>query len=242
MVSWILSSSMTYMYKYKVSLVYDEFNIETVTTEDTFFVVLDRFKINKLAKNSYVKLEVITEDTEETLIKVKPLSSYTINYWNIRRVEIYKFREMARHVNGRQALFFKKRSWGLRCDCVDQKLEEQLGKDNCNKCYGTGFIAGYFEPVNLYVKIIGEDAKQVRSNIGKVLTSSQQFQTYGLPQVTQGDFFLFEDTDETFMVSNSVVTHTAEIPSLQIIKVTKYNFNDAHFVHDKSYSIVDLEK
>lgn len=56
-------------------------------------------------------------------------------------------------ITGRQVWFFKRRTYGLRCpSCYDVELGQRT-RSGCLSCYDTGYLRGYYDPIEILVQI-----------------------------------------------------------------------------------------
>lgn len=56
-------------------------------------------------------------------------------------------------IMGRQVWLFKKRTYGFRCNaCWDSTLGQRL-RSKCLSCFDTGFLRGYYNPVEVWMQI-----------------------------------------------------------------------------------------
>jgi hypothetical protein len=55
-------------------------------------------------------------------------------------------------VKGRKCWIFKRRTFGQRCGCVDP-IRRRRVEGRCSSCYSTGFVGGYYSPIQVYAWI-----------------------------------------------------------------------------------------
>jgi hypothetical protein len=70
---------------------------------------------------------------------------------------------LLKEFNGSPVLYYPVRTDGTRCpDCWDD-LARQRSRSHCKTCFDTGYVAGYYNPVLMYVNI-HEDQSQIAQN------------------------------------------------------------------------------
>ena len=89
---------------------------------------------------------------------------------------------------GEKVLLLKRKYDGVRCPNFDQvrKTNQQHGQDLI--CYGTGFVGGYFKPIEIYVSLLGGAPEQIVSyEYGRKKTFLQSSWTLWEPFLSSGD-------------------------------------------------------
>lgn len=121
----------------------------------------------------------------------------------------------------------KVRQFGERCpDCIDQDTDEVTNSD-CPVCYGTGIAGGYHEPVEFYVEL-GLKARTLDNdvNYGAVQNVAQQCRCMGCPELSEGDLWIREDTDERYFVREVRDAAHLAVPVVVIANFRKVPIDD----------------
>jgi len=64
--------------------------------------------------------------------------------------------------NGTLGLFYKRRHWGTRCpECTDYDTNEPTA-NRCSTCYDTGFVGGYFDPVETWMHLKAASGRRMK--------------------------------------------------------------------------------
>lgn len=119
----------------------------------------------------------------------------------IMRLETLRFRYEAATVG----YLLKRRLYGELCNCLDTQTGEVLQPQHL-RCYGTGFVGGYFEPVPcFYVEPPAGSLTKSRFDQGGMRGTVDDATRYtgrmiNLPQVHSWDVWVEQDTDQRWVI------------------------------------------
>jgi len=111
----------------------------------------------------------------------------------IERKELLRLKKAA----GQEGVLLKRRLFGAPCDCRDYMTEEATNSD-CPECFGTGFVGGYFEPVEYWAELTthGHDSKQSPEGRGTVDDATRvRLRGLNSPQVFSYDVWVAKHND-----------------------------------------------
>ncbi len=102
---------------------------------------------------------------------------------------------------GTRGFYLGRMQWGEICtECVDYNTG-LVNKADCETCYGTGFVGGYYPPVTLWV---GEERTAVRSQrqdgVGLTNNQTQLARIVAFPFLTAHDVWVNPDTGERWVI------------------------------------------
>jgi hypothetical protein len=103
-----------------------------------------KIRVQRKGTTDQVETEPTAQDPEPDLIAAE-----------IQRLERCLWEEYA----GRRCLIFPVRTFGQRCpNCWDgpekgKGFTSQVRRSHCATCYGTGFVRGYLDPIEIFVQI-----------------------------------------------------------------------------------------
>jgi hypothetical protein len=125
-------------------------------------------------------------------------------------------------MGGERVLLYKRKYTGTRCSNFDQvrKTNQQHGQDEI--CYGTGFVGGYFKPIEIFVSLISGSPEQITiEEYGRKRTFTPRSWTLWEPLLTNGDLIVRRNNQRLWIQNVTVrrwkhfVTHqdfeTAEV-------------------------------
>lgn len=143
-----------------------------------------------IVKNSVTFVSVIQPDTP-VFIKNTPIN-------HVAREILYKKNLSLNRKSGTLFYLVKKRDNGTRCTrCWDDILFRS--KDgNCNLCYGTGFLSGYYKPIPFYGTATSAPKYNQVMMFGEWKPSDKLLYTTMYPPITTRDFII-DDTNKRWI-------------------------------------------
>jgi len=119
----------------------------------------------------------------------------------IRRRLQYDEQILFKRFNGVRLVLLKRRHWGARCpDCYDATTRA-VTKEHCLTCYGTGFTAGYWNPVTVYGRVYPPDNISAQTTERDKKEASQHLLTIqDIPRLQDGDLIVEVDTNHRHLV------------------------------------------
>lgn len=105
--------------------------------------------------------------------------------------------------NGVEVLYYKKRLLAMRCPvCVDPTTDKQMFAD-CDMCYGTGYVGGYYTPLKLHVLLSGDREFKGVSTAGFVETAAVSLKIPGWLEPFPGDV-VRDPAGDMWEISNKI--------------------------------------
>ena len=89
-------------------------------------------------------------------------------------------------VIGRQVWLFKRRTFGVRCNCFDCGMQKVV-RTNCLECYGVGFLRGYHNPIEVSMQIDPEGASKINHPMQQDTKPMTSFRMSYYPDINPGD-------------------------------------------------------
>jgi hypothetical protein len=107
--------------------------------------------------------------------------------------------------NGTRCVLLKRRRWGIRCDCVDKKTREVV-RASCRKCWGTGIVGGYWDPVSTYARRSAGTAASAITPENKSDTMDGKIWLPDYPALESDDLIIFLKENTRWRIDQSVTT------------------------------------
>lgn len=110
-------------------------------------------------------------------------------------------------MGGERVLLYKKRFTGTRCPQFDQirKTNQQHGQDTI--CYGTGYIGGYYQPVEIFISLLSPVAQSaVIEEAGRRRIFTPTSWTLWEPLLNNGDFIVRRN-NARMLITDVTQTH-----------------------------------
>lgn len=93
-------------------------------------------------------------------------------------------------LNGTPVAILKRRHWGVRCTCVD-KATRELVRSACVKCWGTGFLEGYWDPIYTRARRAPSSNSSAVTPENKSDANDIRFWLPDIPALEQDDLIIF---------------------------------------------------
>jgi hypothetical protein len=139
----------------------------------------------------------------------------------IRRKILRDETVMLSKLNGSRVAICKRKRWGPRCpDCFDPYTREVLRGD-CLRCYGTGFVGGYHNPVITWARRTPKNVAVTQTESGKVELSGAQIMMLDFPSVQADDLIVFLDENSRYLVRAATGTELRIVQVHQEITATE---------------------
>lgn len=165
-----------------------------------------------------------------------PAQTFTsdVSTWdgNLDLVGIYVVEEhffLHRYVAGVPAMIFKRRRDGAYCpDCWDAVMK-RVTKSNCQTCYGTGKLAGFYPAYEAWMNF-EPDPKAVQvADWGQRQISQTDIQFTNYPLLTDGDIIVELKPNKVWKVSNVRYPEKNRTIMLQIARLDAVNPADIEY-------------
>jgi hypothetical protein len=198
---------------------------------DTYFLVDDGFPapcdlsgpgLFSLRRTIYYRVTA-THTVDGSVESVKKLEA---GLDRRRQGIVRKLRRDARVVlrkgSGTEVAILKRRWWGEPCDCTTKT--GQVTRSHCRKCFGTGIISGYWDPVYGFAVRTSAPVVEDTGTQGNVETHNLQVRMYYIPQVSAQDILVFMRDNKRYIVEVPITTeiHTVEVhQELQVSELSR---------------------
>ena len=96
--------------------------------------------------------------------------------------------------HGSRGWYLEKLHTGERCDCVDPVTMQRL-RGQCDHCYGTTFVGGFFPPVPVHFTVIPPDSFKYRSLTGNLRDGEGLIMLAATTHFKRGSILIEPDRD-----------------------------------------------
>lgn len=189
--------------------------IEDTTTQD-----FSKFK------RSYYIVEVQLPAPDYRYIKSPPKTweNSRNNIMEIRANEIIR-REtiLLSKFIGVDTLVFRRKYFGKRCPNCYDLVAEKVVKDNCQACYGTSFLGGYYPGIQTRVCYDVTPNNTSLTYLGKMETAQTTAWTISYPKVDTLDVIIRIPDFKIFRVDMVNATELQTVQVRQLMQITELN-------------------
>lgn len=101
--------------------------------------------------------------------------------------------ELRKHMNllfrefiGRCCWALPLRTFGQRCDCFSETLQKSV-RSGCRTCFGTGYVRGFFSPIEVWISIDPPAKDKQQTNVGELQQQNTTARVGYWPPLKPGD-------------------------------------------------------
>lgn len=142
----------------------------------------------------------------------------------IRKKNVY-----LRTQTGMPVLLYVRKTFGQRCPNCWDEMKQRCSKAHCEVCYNTGFLGGYWKPVEMYINEM--TPKQEPASVqGQSSSINIQIETSNFPDISSSDLIVYPQTGKRFRVANK--TKNTRLGSIisQFVAITSVNPSDIDYL------------
>lgn len=144
--------------------------------------------------------------------------------------------ELRTHLNilmhefaGRRCWLFPVRTFGQRCiNCWNPTLQKRRFS-GCRTCYDTGFVRGYYRPIEIWAILDPTPAAQQPSNVGRLQQQSSTGRMSYYPQVKPNDI-LVEAENIRWKIRSVTTTQEQRTVVTQELQIKRVESTDIEFL------------
>lgn len=134
-----------------------------------------------------------------------------------------------RYVFGTPIIIFKKKREGTHCPVCFDVVLKRVTKSNCTTCLGTGFINGFYKPMEGWADL-NPDPKAVSiMEFGERQANQTDMQFTNYPLLNGGDIIIELTQTRFWKISNVRNTEKNRITMLQVARMDEVNRSDIEY-------------
>jgi len=153
---------------------------------------------------------VVLEDAGGNTYVSQPVhaTTYWERYdWTLAREIIRKEHLLYRKRAGVKGWLLKRRVWGQRCtaDGCSDNVTNEVFNPNCDLCFGTGIVGGYYEPFEYWVVLNpSQRLKKLDAEQGFMSQVIETVRCLAYPFPASNDVWVNANTDQRYLVMSDV--------------------------------------
>lgn len=165
-----------------------------------------------------------------------PVQTFTssVQTWDgsLDLVGIYVIEEhlfFHRYVAGVPTMIFKKRHEGARCPVCWDPVLKRVSTSSCKSCFGTGFLGGYYAPIEQWV-VFEPDPKLFQvAEWGLIQSNQTNIQFTNYPLLSVDDLIVELKINKIWKISNVSAAEKNRTTTLQFARVSAVNPSDIEY-------------
>jgi hypothetical protein len=128
---------------------------------------------------------------------------------------------------GRQVLIYRIRTFGTRCSCYDKMLGKII-KSNCEQCFGTSWVKGYFKPIVTKMNITVPSRELIETLSGDQDPISAEGFLSNYPLLKPRDVII-ENENKRYRVHRIVLNQKLRAITSQRVLLTQLTSSDIEY-------------
>ena len=195
---------------------------------NTFYAVDDEKRLHGKGNWTHYRVKVTT--TVDTYYSTPEPCAGILSPLDWRRAkEILRKEQLRfRKSGGSEGYLLKRKNYGELCDCRDSQTGELL-IPNHERCYGTGYVGGYYDPIPcVYIEYI-PTANRTHIDIyrGTVDDISTQARILAVPRVDSYDIWVDKTSDDRWAIHSikEVATYRG-VPLVLMVEMRFIQYSD----------------
>ena len=182
--------------------------------------------------HSYYVVEAILQDKNNVALRSDPATWHTNQrkWVELRSIEIQR-REywLLSRFAGISSYLFRRKNYGQRCTTCWNPITEQVTRDNCPNCIGTGFEGGYWTPVNIFLQYDPTPNNLVKDYVGQDEENVITAWTISMPDIRLGDILIRQNSWEGYEITKIQTTELQGNVVRQILTLTQLSKGAVEF-------------
>jgi len=132
-------------------------------------------------------------------------------------------------VSGTPAMIFRRKRDGVRCSNCWDKILKRVTDSQCLTCYGTGYIEGYYPPIDAWMHFYPNPKTAGVAQSGMMQNSVIDIEFTNYPEVRVGDVVVELKPNNFWRVDNSRFTEKNKTIMTQKLGATMINRSDIEY-------------
>ena len=152
---------------------------------------------------------------------------------DIDHVSLYMIEELQfkyRYVSGVPILIYKKRRDGEACPVCWDPILKKVTRSNCQTCYGTGKLDGYYNPIEGWGDVLSPNVEQATiGQQGVIQPESRNMEFTNYPDIRVGDVIMEVEPHKFWYVTAKTSPTKSGIVITQSLQLTYVNRSDIEY-------------
>lgn len=161
-------------------------------------------------QDRYYKVKAILKaDTNDTLFS----SRVYIGMYKDGIHEVMRYNEdtLYRHYHGEPCYIIKRKSFGARCPTCWSPHRGQTLRSHCDDCQGTGFVVGYYQPIEIQISFDSDPKKSDSIKEWESVYDTKRARISNYPLIRPKDLLVNLDDYKRYVVTH---VETTKLPKL----------------------------
>jgi hypothetical protein len=198
----------------------------TPALEDTFLFIDNNIPVGNIYRQIFYKIRVTEKSSGATkdFGPVQREPDPDLIALELRKHMNLLFREFA----GRRCWVFPIRTFGQRCECFNTTLQKRT-RSRCLTCYDTGFVRGYFSPIEAFMSIDPSASGYQQTNVGELQQQNTTARMGYFPPLKPRDLVVEGENNRWRIVQVTQTEHSRAsiLQEVQIHRIPTHDIESA---------------
>ncbi len=127
--------------------------------------------------------------------------------------EVMRYNEslLYKHFYGEPCYIIKRKSFGARCPVCWSTQRQQRVRTHCDTCHGTGFVTGYYQPIDIQISFDSDPKKSDSQKEWENVYDTKRARLSNYPMVRPKDLIVNKDDYKRYVI---IHVETTKLPKL----------------------------
>ena len=201
------------------------YEVITAEMEDQYLFIDNNLKAADIYRQYHYKIRVTrkSDGATEEFGPASPDPEPDLIALELRKHMNLLFREFI----GRRCWVFPARTFGQRCGCFNPTLQKRT-KSGCRTCYDTGYVRGYFTPIEAWISFDPSPKANQQTNMGEMQQTNTTARVGYFPPLKPRDLIIEPENIRWRVVSVST-TQQLRAPVHQEVQLHRIPKTDIEY-------------
>ncbi len=134
-----------------------------------------------------------------------------------------------RYIAGTPCMVLKRKRNEVHCpDCYDTVLK-RVTKSNCQTCYGTGKLGGFYQPIPLWMDLNPQQEAVAIADFGEKQTGQTDGELTNYPLLDPGDLIIEVMPNKIYRVESIFRAEKRQVVLRQLVRLNQVNPSDIEY-------------
>ena len=183
--------------------------------------------LRNLAYNSYYRVACRNKKTQEQVMSKEVTWDGDLDLVGLYVVDEHNF--LMKDVVGVPSLVYQRRRGGLQCRTCFDPIQKKRLSSSCRVCYGTNWVGGFFNPIDVYIDYNPNPKNSVVEQFGETNMNETNALLSNYPVLSPGDVIKELADGRMWRVVSVAPTEKRRCLMLQMARLSEIKAGDIEY-------------